>query len=76
MNTCILIASAVWLHISDGYNMQYINTSNIVRITQSGGIVLNSTATGRGVYAVWDDSLDRYLTSDEIFVLIQSCDSE
>ena len=72
MNTCMVIASTMWLHFNDGYVMQYLNANNIANISPSGTMYTMEKSGSR--YTIWDEQKDRYLDGDEIMGLIMNCD--
>ena len=73
MNTCILIGTVAWLHLTNGSGTElYINVDNIAHISWAGWVDSN------GRYSVpiqaWSESEDRYLLGKEIMDMIRECE--
>ena len=72
MNTCMIIASTVWLHFNDGYVMQYVNVNTIANITVEGYIHTNERSGSR--YTIWDEQRNQYLNGDDVMDMIRNCE--
>lgn len=71
MNTCVIIAASIWLHVNTGYDKEFVNTSNITTIDSRGKITTNSRYNYE--FRVWDEKQKRYLVGSEVFRLISHC---
>ena len=72
MNTCILIGTVAWLHLTNGSGTElYVNVDNIAHISWSGWVETS------GRYSVpvqaWSEDEDRYLIGKEIMDMIMEC---
>jgi len=73
MNTCILIGTVAWLHLTNGSGTElYVNVNNIAHISWSGWIETNSRYSS--AIQVWSESEDRYLIGKEIMDMIRYCE--
>ena len=73
MNTCILIGTVAWLHLTNRSGTElYVNVDNIAHISWSGWIETNSRYSA--AVQAWSEAEDRYLIGKEIMNMIRECE--